>query len=363
MLSKDYRGGLAPDSYPISTRFIPRSTPISTRFIPVDTILNIWCYCQLNIIRNARLKMKDLVVKDNRLIQASYALSLVEQRLILMAIVGARSLKKGITPTTLLTINANDYATHFKVTRQESYRALSDAADSLFNRRATVDVTDPDLGITEPMTVRWVTAIKYNPSRATVTLRFGIEVIPLISRLEREFTSYEFQQITMLNTAYAVRIYEILKQWQAVGKTPLIRLSELKESLGIVDEYSRVELFKRRVLTPSLKQINEHTDITVDYEQVKEGAKIAGLKFTIKHKNVVKKHSPIDTKTIDIFSNLTIKQTQYFGATLANDNTFGSAFALVGESSEDFKTRITNELNDPSRLAEYSSHLKRLGLK
>jgi hypothetical protein len=40
--------------------------------------------------------MKDLVVKDNALINASYNLDLVEQRLILLAIVEARKVVKGL---------------------------------------------------------------------------------------------------------------------------------------------------------------------------------------------------------------------------------------------------------------------------
>ena len=44
--------------------------------------------------------MGDLVVKDNALINASYNLDLVEQRLILLAIIEARQSGKGI--------NAND---------------------------------------------------------------------------------------------------------------------------------------------------------------------------------------------------------------------------------------------------------------
>jgi hypothetical protein len=41
---------------------------------------------------------KDLVVKDNALINASYSLDLVEQRLILLAIVEARRTGKGLMP-------------------------------------------------------------------------------------------------------------------------------------------------------------------------------------------------------------------------------------------------------------------------
>ncbi|CVH84897.1 hypothetical protein AMPH_60537 [Acinetobacter baumannii] len=40
--------------------------------------------------------MKDLIVKDNALINASYNLDLVEQRLILLSIIEARESGKGI---------------------------------------------------------------------------------------------------------------------------------------------------------------------------------------------------------------------------------------------------------------------------
>jgi plasmid replication initiation protein len=44
-----------------------------------------------------------------------------------------------------------------------------------------------------------------------------------------------------------------------VGKTPQIELPEFRNRVGVEDnEYQRMELFKRRVLEPSIKQINEH---------------------------------------------------------------------------------------------------------
>ena len=55
------------------------------------------------------MEKTELVVKSNELIKASYSLGLVEQRLILMAIVTARETKKGITADTLLEIRAMDY--------------------------------------------------------------------------------------------------------------------------------------------------------------------------------------------------------------------------------------------------------------
>ena len=42
--------------------------------------------------------------------------------------------------------------------------------------------------------------------------------------------------------------------------------------MGVLDgEYQRMELFKRRVIEPAITQINEHTDITAEYQQYKKG--------------------------------------------------------------------------------------------
>ena len=67
--------------------------------------------------------MSKLVVKDNALMNASYNLDLVEQRLILLAIVEARESGKGINANDPLTVHA-DYINQFGVARQTTYQAL-----------------------------------------------------------------------------------------------------------------------------------------------------------------------------------------------------------------------------------------------
>jgi plasmid replication initiation protein len=235
----------------------------------------------------------NLVVKDNRLIQASYTLGLVEQRLILLAIVGSRNLVETITAETILTVRAEDYAKHFGVERQAGYMALADAVETLFNRRATVDVYDKQKNKMRPMTVRWVTAMQYEENSGCVSLRFGHEVIPLITKLEEQFTSYELQQIAGLKSAYAIRLYELLMQWKASKKTPLFKLEEFRTQLGLADnEYSRIFDFKKNILELSIKQINKHTDIIADYTQHKAGRTITGFSFTFTQKKQPKDVTP-----------------------------------------------------------------------
>ena len=69
--------------------------------------------------------MKDLIVKDNALINASYNLDLVEQRLILLAIIEARESGKGINANDPLTIHAESYINHFDVLKNGAYLSYS----------------------------------------------------------------------------------------------------------------------------------------------------------------------------------------------------------------------------------------------
>jgi hypothetical protein len=62
--------------------------------------------------------MSELIVKDNALMNASYNLDLVEQRLILLAILEARESGKGINANDPLTVHAESYINQFGVARQ-----------------------------------------------------------------------------------------------------------------------------------------------------------------------------------------------------------------------------------------------------
>jgi plasmid replication initiation protein len=73
--------------------------------------------------------MSELVVKDNALMNASYNLALVEQRLILLAIIEARESGKGINANDPLTVHAESYISHFRVEKHTAYQALKDACN------------------------------------------------------------------------------------------------------------------------------------------------------------------------------------------------------------------------------------------
>lgn len=303
--------------------------------------------------------MRDLVVKDNALINASYNLDLVEQRLILLAIVEARGSGRGINANDPLEVHAESYVNQFNVARQTAYQALKDACKDLFARQFSYQEINKR-GKVENVLSRWVSEIRYIDDEATVKLIFAPAIVPLITRLEEQFTKYELQQISELSSAYAVRLYELLIAWRSTGQTPIIELAEFRQKIGVLDdEYTRMGNFKDRVLNLAIAQVNEHTDIKVKCEQHKKGRNISGFSFTFKQKKVVtansKSHSPTD-----LFSKLTDKQRHIFASKLSELPDM-SKYSQGTESYAQFAVRIIEMLQDQSKFEELLPFLKKVG--
>lgn len=303
----------------------------------------------------------DLVVKDNALINASYNLEVTEQRLILLSIIRARETGQGISSDSKLEIHASDYASRFDVTKEAAYNALKNAVNNLFERKFSFKEIHKDTNKEIVVKSRWVSRIAYIDDLATLEVTFAPDVVPLITRLEKHFTSYQLKQVAQLTSKYAIRLYEFLIAWRNVGKTPVISLSDFREKLGLeINEYQKMVNFKSRVLEPAIKQINELTDIHVKYEQYKTGRSISALSFTFKHKKIDSIPSERDPNTVDFFTQMTDAQRHMFANKLSELPEMGR-YSQGTESYPQFAIRIAEMLQDPDRIKELYPYLKKVG--
>ena len=304
------------------------------------------------------MKMAELVVKDNALIQASYTLDLAEQRLILLAIIEARNSGQGITHDSLLRIHASSYAEQFGVNDKTAYTVVKDASKGLFDRYVTYHDKNPKNGKDRSFHCRWVDKIGVEPDSGIVYMRFTSDVVPLITRLESHFTSYEIDKVANLSSIYAIRLYELLISWRDVGKTPTYEIDDLRNKLGVEPEqYNQMCNFKAKVLDRAIKQISKETDITATYEQHKRGRTITGFTFKFKPKAV-----PKQIVTDGGYIKMTDSQIKTFSNKLAALPELGSNSPL-GASTEQFAAMIADDLKDPDKQKKYSKHLAKLGFK
>ena len=188
-------------------------------------------------------------------------------------------------------------------------------------------------------------------------MRFTSDVVPLITRLEEQFTSYEIDQVANIDSGYAIRLYELLIQWRSAGKTPIFELEHFRRQLGVEDEkYSRMSDFKKYVLDFAIKQINEHTDITAKYEQHKNGRTITGFTFRFKPKKINKKQINIerDIDTADMFTvdGLNDKQLGRIARNptfMAEYNHLVSPTSSAGQSQQGWEFEMVNRLKKDSK--------------
>jgi plasmid replication initiation protein len=315
------------------------------------------------VSRNVEQEKNMLIVKDNALINASYNLELVEQRLILLAIIEARENGKGINANDPLTVHASTYIQTFNVEKHSAYTSLKEACKSLFARQFSYEEINANGNLTQ-YTSRWVSKIGYTKNEATVEIIFAPDVVPLITRLEEHFTSYELEQVAQLQSKYATRLYEILIAWRSTGKTPVLTINEFRKQIGVIDsEYKIISNFKLRVLEPSIKQINDLTDIDVTYEQHKKGRTITGFSFKFKQKQQAKKiETNRDPDTADLFTKMTDAQRHMFSHKLSEMPEM-SRYSQGTESYQQFAIRIAEMLLQPEKFRELYPLLEKAGFK
>lgn len=239
---------------------------------------------------------KALVVKDNRLIEASYRLDLAEQRLILMAIIQARETSQ-ITAETLLKVTAIDYAETCGLDRDVAYRQLREATDSLLGRMVHLRGIDPETGKDAVIKTRWVSSATYVERAGLVRIQLAPMIIPYITDLQTCFTSYELKNVAQMTSGYAIRLYELLAQYKTIGER-YMPLAQIKEVLGATEKsYDRMDNFKRNVLKIALTQIELLTDLCITCTDRKAGRAVIGFDFKIVKKATTTKEKPLPKKT------------------------------------------------------------------
>jgi len=238
---------------------------------------------------------KNIVIKDNALINATYSLSLTEQRILLLSIVLARKNNQVIDHNEYLRIHANDFDEAFDVDKKNVYRDLKTACNTLFRR---------EFSYTQGRTIirsHWLQSSKYHEDSGEIEILFARELIPFVELIEEKlcYTKYFLEDVAKMTSPYAIRLYELIIAWKSTHKTPIFELQEFRNRLGVgTNEYNRMYDFKRFVLDVAINQINELSNIQIKVTQHKKGRSITGFSFTFVE---LKEKDERDPNTIDLF--------------------------------------------------------------
>ena len=150
---------------------------------------------------------------------------------------------------------------------------------------------------TESSTVDWISKARINKSSGIVKIRLDDDLMPYLLNLKQNFTSYSFYNVLAMRSKYSPRLYEIFKSEQ-YKRCFNYDLAALKKLLN-AENYELYGNFKQKVLDVAIKEINEGTDIYVEYEPIKVKRKYIAIRFNIKEKTTEENFNVLKKKRLE----------------------------------------------------------------
>ena len=294
----------------------------------------------------------ELVVKSNQVIEASYRLSVVEQRVVLSAIAKIPKMCE-VSDDEIYTVSVQDLQA-LGVHEKTAYRDLKEAVNRLYERSISLDIDD------KLIKMRWVQRIEFTENQSIVALRFSKDILPFISNVKANFTQYMLSEVSKMQGAYSVRVYELLVQYKTTGDRS-ISIEDFRFMLDLGTRYKQFNDLLKRVIEPSINEINEQSDLKVTATPQKTGRKFTHIKFTIKQKQKLKTLDPKrDPNTPDFFIKMTDAQ-RYLFANKISEMPEMSKYSQGTESYQQFAFRIAEMLLQPEKFREFYPLLIKIG--
>jgi plasmid replication initiation protein len=221
--------------------------------------------------QDLQMKENNIISKSNTLIEANSRLNLVEQKILLCL---ASNIEPNDRDFKTYTFPLKQFHTLLGLSGSTKYTELSKITKELLSKVIEIRIGD------ELIQVSWLSSAVYNRNKGTIDMRFDPLLKPFLLELSNKFTSYRLANVIKLKSTYAIRIYELLKQYEDL-KERTISIKNLRYYLDAIDIYPNYANFKQRVLEPSKKELNQKTDISFDFQEIKLGRKVQKIRFII----------------------------------------------------------------------------------
>lgn len=252
-----------------------------------------------------------LIKKANNLIESRYKFDIWETRFFL-SVLG--QIRREDQEFEVYRIWYKDVIKAFGLKSGDSYRFLREAAQSLMGKSFFVSY-ETEEGVKREKQYHILREIDYlqagqegKASAKAIENHEYIDVTveqkmrPLLLQLQKNFTAYDLRNIVKLGV-YPVRVYELLKQYESIGKRKLL-VSDMKKMFEVGERYKLFGDFFRWVIKPSVKEINKYTDLTItEVEKVKAGRRVEALNFVFRAKNEMelkRVHNAASTSQLEI---------------------------------------------------------------
>jgi len=227
------------------------------------------------------------VTMSNALTRAGHGLTLAEKRIVATAISkldSRRALPPGDVPRTKIT--AAEYAETFEVDLNTAYEQLQSGSKSLLNRVITFykPAHRRDGTPLEPTVSRmhWIGQADYQHGEGWVELYWWPNLLPHLTGLKRQFTSYQLRQASALRSASSWKLLELLMRFESTGWAEYT-IEDFAASMGATEKQrSDFAAIRRKIIDPAVKELTEKDGWLIEWKPINAGRRVKAVRFEFK---------------------------------------------------------------------------------
>ena len=215
-----------------------------------------------------------IVKKSNALIESSYKLSANEQKILLVFMSMIKQTDKDFK---VYKVSVKKLAEVLDIKTGDIYADVRSIILRLQTKTLSIFREEENT----ILDTNWLSSAEYYLGKGIIELIFEPKLKPYLLNLKQRFTTYRLVDVTQLKSQFSIRVFELLKQFENIGIRE-ISLQKLREILKISpNQYKLYSNFKRKVLLKAQEELTNKSNLTFDFDEIKEGNKVYKIRFTI----------------------------------------------------------------------------------
>jgi plasmid replication initiation protein len=256
--------------------------------------------------KNSKIKFRGNIVKKGHVLnEGIYTLDSAEKYKLMLLMFAQISTKDKI-PSSPEEISTQVYSFYV-----DDYIELKNLKDKYWFQKYVMEIIEylkhkSAVTIVEEdsITTIWIfqkVQFKLDRKGLKIEYKFSYDIAEYLFELKEKFLAYHIKNIIPMRSKYAIRLYELLKQYEKIGERTF-SIDEFREKIGtrvyivnsqskekeiLKDEYKAFIDLRRRVIEVAIREINKYADIEiVDVEYIKRGrgGKVQFITFKFKPK-------------------------------------------------------------------------------
>lgn len=169
---------------------------------------------------------------------------------------------------------------------QKQYGRYREFAKSLLSKVITIE-NDKEI-----LSANWFSSLRYIKGTGIIKAKISDDMRPYLLELKDQFVKAKLPVLLSFKSKYSSRLYMYLKSIHGLATSKIdlpkvikkIFISDLIKHFELPKSYNQYSNFKDKFLLNSLEEINEKTDLDIQYKELKTGRKITSIEFYISKK-------------------------------------------------------------------------------